>query len=51
MEMGAGFFCVLVERKFLSLGLGGKKISGFVFKFVGWVCVYVCLLNVSYFSV
>ena len=30
------------KRKFLGLGSGGKKISGFVFKFVGWVCVYVC---------
>ena len=51
MEVVAGFFCVWVERKFLGLGLGGKKISGFVFKFVGWVCVYVCLLNVMNFSV
>ena len=51
MEVVAGFFCVWVERKFLGLGLGGKKISGFVYKFVGWVCVYFCLLNVSYFSV
>ena len=31
-----GFFCVWVERKFLGLGLGGKKISRFVFKFVVW---------------
>ena len=49
MEVVVGFFCVWVERKFLGLGLGGKKISGFVFKFIGWVCV--CMLNVSYFSV
>ena len=47
----ARFFSGWVERNFLSLGSGGKKIFGFVFKFVGWVCVYVCLLNVSYFSV
>ena len=45
MEVVAGFFCVWVERKFLGLGLGGKKISAFVFKFVGWVCVYVCWLG------
>ena len=51
MEVVAGFFCVWVERKFLGLGSSGKKIFGFVFKFVGWVCVYVFLLNVSYFSV
>ena len=41
----AGCFCVWVERKFLGLGLGGKKISRFVFKFVGWVCVYFCWLG------
>ena len=35
MEVVAGFFCVWVVRKFLGLGLGGKKISGFVFMFVG----------------
>ena len=40
-----GFLCVWVERKFMGLGLDGKKISGFVFKFVGWVCVYVCWLG------
>ena len=51
MEVMDGFFCVWVEKKFLGLGLGGKKISGFVFKFVDWVCVYVCLLNVKNFSV
>ena len=53
MEVIAGFFCVWVERKFLGLGSVGKKIFGFVFKFVGWVCVcvYVCLLNVTNFSV
>ena len=45
MEVVAGFFCVWVERKVLGLGSGGKKISGFVFKFVGWVCVYVCWLG------
>ena len=38
----ARLFCVWVERKFLGLSLGGKKLSGFVFKFVGWVYVYVC---------
>ena len=26
------------------MGSGGKKISRFVFKFVGWVCVYACWL-------
>ena len=26
----------------IFLCLGRKKIFGFVFKFVGWVCVYVC---------
>ena len=43
---------------FEFLALGGKKISRFGWKFMGligggggWVCVYVCLLNVSYFSV
>ena len=43
---------------FEFLGLGGKKISRFGWKFMGlidggggWVCVYVCLLNMSYFSV
>ena len=43
MEVVAGFFYVWIERKFMGLGLGssGKKISRFVFKFVGWVCVYV----------
>ena len=41
----AGYFCVWVERKFLGLGFGGKKISRFVFKFVGWVCVYICWLG------
>ena len=41
----AKFFCVWVERKFLGLDSNGKKISGFVFKFVGWVCVYVCWLG------
>ena len=41
----AGFFCVWIERKFLGLGSGGKKISGFVFMFVGWVCFYVCWLG------
>ena len=41
----AGFFCVWIERKFMGLGSGGKKISGFVFKFVGWVCIYVCWLG------
>ena len=47
MEVVVGFFCVWVERKFMGLGLGsgGKKISKFVFKFVGWVCVYVCWLG------
>ena len=45
MEVVAGFFYVWVERKFLGLGSGGKKIYGFVFKFVGWVCVYVCWLG------
>ena len=45
MEVVAGFFCVWVKRKFLGLDSGGKKISGFVFKFVGWVCVYVCWLG------
>ena len=35
MEVVARFFYVWVERKFLGLGLGGKKISRFVFKFVG----------------
>ena len=49
MEVVAGFFCVWVERKFMGLGLGlgfgGKKISGFVFKFICWVCVYVCWLG------
>ena len=51
MEVVVGFFYVWVERKFMGLGSGGKKIYGFVFKFVGWVCVHVCLLNVSHFSV
>ena len=41
MEVVVGFFYVWVERKFMGLGSGGKKISRFVFKFVGWVCVYV----------
>ena len=41
----AGFFYVWVERKFMGLGSGGKKIYRFVFKFVGWVCVYVCWLG------
>ena len=41
----AGFFCVWIERKFMGLGSGGKKIYGFVFKFVGWVCIYVCWLG------
>ena len=45
MEVVAGFFCVWVESKFLGLGSGGKKISEFVFKFVGWVCVFVCWLG------
>ena len=45
MEVVVGFFCVWVERKFLSLGSGGKKIFGFVFNFVGWVCVYICWLG------
>ena len=45
MEVVAGFFCVWVERKVLGLGSSGKKIFGFVFKFVGWVCVYVCWLG------
>ena len=45
MEVVVGFFCVWVERKFLSLGSSGKKIFGFVFKFVGWVCVYICWLG------
>ena len=45
MKVVVGFFCVWVERKFLSLGSGGKKIFGFVFKFVGWVCVYICWLG------
>ena len=39
------FFCVWIERKFLGLGSNGKKFSGFVFKFVGWICVYVCWLG------
>ena len=48
------WFCVYVCFKRKFLGLGGKKIYGF--KFLGlsenlWVFVYVCLLNVSYFSV
>ena len=40
MEVVARFLCVWVERKFLGLGLGGKKIiclsllAGFVFMFV-----------------
>ena len=41
----ARFFYVWVKRKFLGLGLGGKKLYGFVFKFVGWVYVYVCWLG------
>ena len=51
MGLVAGFFCVWVEIKFLGLGSGGKKIYGFVFKFVDWVGVYVCLFNVTNFSV
>ena len=34
MEVVARFLCVCVERKFLGLGSGGKKIFGFVFMFV-----------------
>ena len=45
MEVVARFFCVWVVRKFLSLDLGVKKISGFVFKFVSRVSVYVCWLG------
>ena len=45
MEVVAGFFYVWVERKYMGLASGGKKIYRFVFKFVGWVCVYVCWLG------
>ena len=54
----AGFFCVWiernfqvwvqVERKFLGLCLSllvGFAFMWFVFKFVGWVCIYVCWLG------
>ena len=33
------------SRRHSLRGSGGKKIYGFVFKFVGWVCVYVCWLG------
>ena len=61
VEVMAGFFCVSVgvsHLLVLCLCLFHKKIFGFGWKFLGlngggggWVCVYVCLLNVSYFSV
>ena len=38
---GGWIFLCLDRKKFSGLGSGGKKISGFVFKFVGWVCIYV----------
>ena len=57
MEVVAGFFCVSMgvgHSLVLCLCLFHKKIYGFEFLGLGenlWVCVYVCLLNVSYFSV
>ena len=61
VEVVVGFFCVSVgvsHLLVLCLCLFHKKIFGFGWKFLGlngggggWVCVYVCLQNVSYFSV
>ena len=61
VEVMAGFFSVSMgvsHLLVLCLCLFHKKIFGFGWKFLGlngggggWVCVYVCLLNVSHFSV
>ena len=43
MEVVAGFFCVWVERKFLDLGSGEKKIYGLCLSLLaGFVFMFVC---------
>ena len=47
----AGFFCVWIERKFLGLGSGGKKISGFeIYGFVSRfdVCMEGLIFHVMF---